>query len=489
MYALSLILILLYTLSLFLLSAFFVTRALHSYEEYTLCGRSLTIWFIIFTYLATWIGGGTIIGLAGSSYLNGAGQYWIFAISCLTGYVFAFVFITRIRSLKLNSIGDMFALRYPGYHQIIRIPVTISLIIRNVTMIGMQFSALSYMLMYIWNIDRNLSILVTFLIITIYTSLSGLWGVVATDILQGFLQTIGMLILLFLTIKLNGGLVNLLTSFDKSGLEGQLSLIGGFGWIKEMLGYFLAFGLFFLMGDQSDWERILSGKTDKTSFWGYLIPLTITLILLLIPAYIGVFQVPLLGSGEVKEYVVYQFIFNLINPVMALIIVLTLFSAIMSSADSYMISTGLLFSNDIIKRFVNKDASEQEMIFWTRMGMVTSGAFGFAFAININDIIFLWISGIAIASIIVIPAYFMAWFSKAANTVGALSGMVCGMGYCTAMLLFKISFDFQTVMMGMGMNIFITVMISYLTRGPSEEDISQTYYWAKKFNSVKNIPK
>ena len=57
---------------LFLLSAFFIKRALNSYEEYTLCGRTLTIWYIIFTYLGTWIGGGTIIGLAGTAYENGA---------------------------------------------------------------------------------------------------------------------------------------------------------------------------------------------------------------------------------------------------------------------------------------------------------------------------------------------------------------------------------------------------------------------------------
>lgn len=57
--------------------------------------------------------------------------------------------------------------------------------------------------------------------------------------------------------------------------------------IGQVIGFVTAFGMFFLMGDQSDWERIYSCKTDRTAFWGYLIPLTITLLLLLMPTYIG----------------------------------------------------------------------------------------------------------------------------------------------------------------------------------------------------------
>ena len=58
----SLVLIGIYITILLLMSAFFVKKALDSYMEYGFCGRSLTIAFVIFTYLGTWIGGGTIVG-------------------------------------------------------------------------------------------------------------------------------------------------------------------------------------------------------------------------------------------------------------------------------------------------------------------------------------------------------------------------------------------------------------------------------------------
>jgi len=191
------------------------------------------------------------------------------------------------------------------------------------------------------------------------------------------------------------------------------------------------------MGDQSDWERVWASKNDKTAFWGYLIPLTVTLLLLLIPTYIGVFQKPVAAPGTEEEYLIYGFVFERLSPILALFITVTIISAIMSSADSFMIGSGQIFSNDIIKRFVNREASDKELIFWTRMGVVVSGTVGFAFAINISDMIYLWISGIAIATVTIIPAYFMAWFSKTANTRGVLWGMGAGMLYCALIYFYR----------------------------------------------------
>ncbi|NLB24887.1 MAG: sodium:solute symporter family protein [Clostridiales bacterium] len=489
MFIISAFFILFYIFVLFLLSAFFVKRALNSYEEYTLCGRSLTIWYIILTYLGTWIGGGTIIALAGGTYAHGASQYWIFASSCLCGFFFAFLFITRIRKLHLISIADMFSLRYPHYGEIIRIPVTIGITVRNVTMIGMQFSALTLMFTFLFDIDRNLAVLVTFLIITGYTSLSGLWAVVATDVFQGILQTIGLFLLLFMTIRANKGLDNILDFYTSLGKESELLVIGGHGWFSYFLLCLFSFGIFFMMSDQGDWERVLSSNTDKTAFWGYLIPLTITLMLLLVPSYIGVFQRPL-GSPHIDPgQLLYYFIFSQASPALALFIVITLVSAVMSSADSFMIATGLIFSNDIIKRFVNKNADDKELIFWTRMGVIASGTIGFAFAINIQDIIYLWITGISFATVLLIPGYIMAWFSKTANTKGVLTGMAASLAYLIILLFFEWEIDPIYTLTGLLINLLITFSVSYFSKRPDIKDVMKTYYFGPQFSFIKNIPK
>lgn len=475
-----------YVIVLFILSAFCIKKALNSYEEYSYCGRSLTIGFIIFTYLATWIGGGTIIGLVGKTYQGGAGQYWLIGISFVVQFFFVLIFLRRIRVLRQPSIAGFLAMRYPDYGELIRIPVTVGILIRNVTMTGMQFGALGYMITYIFGISTNLSVLLIFLIITAYTVLSGLWGVVVTDVFQGILQTTGIVLLVVLTVKLSGGIDEIYRFYQSTGSESFLNILNFENNVGAVLKFILAFGLFFFMSDQTDWERIYSCKTDKIAFWGTAIPLVITLITLVLPAYLGVFQRALsLGQAD-SQMVIYQFIFESIDVKMAMFILVGLIAAIMSSADSFMLASGIVFSNDIIKRFVNKDADDKELIFWTRAFVIITGAIGFAFAINISDIIFIWLTGIGMASIIVIPAYLLAWFSKTANTKGCIAGMCFGILYCIVIAVGYIEPSVNEILIGITGNFVISVLVSLFTYRPLETTVGETYYWSDRFKVLKS---
>lgn len=478
-----------YIIVIFLLSAFFVKRALNSYMEYSFCGRSLTFFFVFFTYLGTWIGGGTIIGLAEKSYMNGANQYWMFGISCLAGFIFVFLFMTRIRKLQVFGISDMLALRFPDHGEIIRIPTAIGLIIRNVTVIGMHFVAMSYMFMFATGIDENLATLITLTVVIIYTTLSGFWGVVITDVLQGIMQSVGMFLLLYFILKFSGGINGIFKYYENSGLESFLSLTGGTFDLTQFTTYILVFGLFFLMGDQSDWERIYSCKTDKTSFWGFLIPLSVTLLLLLLPTYMGVFLKSIVHDSIPTNYILYWFSYNMLPEAITVFLMLTIISSVLSSTDSFMVASGVIFSSDIIKKFINANANDRELIFWSRIAVIIAGAIGFAFAINMLDIFYLWTIGIGISTIIIIPAYFLAWFSKRASTIGVISGMIVGILYSIVIMFSNLDFTPMSIIFGILINVLFTFIISILTKAPEKQEIGNTYYWSEKFAGIKNIPK
>lgn len=455
--------------------------------EYGFCGRSLTITFVIFTYLGTWIGGGTIVGLVGNAYLDGASQYWIFGISCVAGVLFAMFFITRIRRLQVTGIADMLSLRFPEYKEFIRVPATLGLLIRNVTVVGMNFAAMSYMFTYFAGIDHNLATLLSLFLVVAYTVASGLWGVVVTDVLQGFIQTAGMLFLFFSALKNSGGLGSTLDFYERTDQLAAVSLIPSQASAPTILGFLFLFGLFFLMGDQSDWERIYSCKTDKTAFWGYLIPQSITLLLLLLPAFTGVLLRTL--TNDVSDgYVLYWFVSQMISPQMTIFVILVIISSVLSSADSFMVASGVMFSGDIFHRFINPEAGDRELIFWTRVVAILAGSIGYAFAINMLDIMQLWSVGIGIAAVILLPAYFSAWFSRRVNTQGALAGMGTGIVYCASLVLTDASFSVGRVLLGFGLNVLATVVISLSTPPPAPEHVARTYYWAPHFHQTENPP-
>lgn len=107
----SLATVLIYLVILFILSVFLMRKALVSFKDYSYCGRSLSIGFVFFTYLGTWIGGGTIIGLVGRSHDFGASQYWIMGMSCIVELFFAFFFCWTGSGTASAAVSRIFSQR------------------------------------------------------------------------------------------------------------------------------------------------------------------------------------------------------------------------------------------------------------------------------------------------------------------------------------------------------------------------------------------
>lgn len=484
----SILLVAAYILVIVAISLFSMKKTLNSYEEYSLCGRSLNIWYVFFTYLGTMIGGGTIIGLSGLSYMQGLSSYWMLGVPYLVGFPFAFLFITRIRKLQQYSIGDLFALRYPDHGEIIRIPVAVAVIIRNVTVVGMQFSAVSLLMVYLLNIDRNLALLFVFLVITTYTVLGGLWGVVLTDIIQGLLQTTGLAFLFYKSLQHSGGWLETSRYYQAIDETAFLSLLGETGLWNHFGFFLLTIGLYFLISDQGDWQRINSSKNDRVAFWGFIAPLCVSLIWLLIPAYVGVLHRVSLDSVTSYQYAIYVFILDRLTPAMGTFILLCLISAVMSSADSFLLATGLTFSRDIASRFINPQAENRELIFWSKMFTIIAGGMGFAFAISINDLVNLWIVGLTVSTAILLVPYLHTWFSKAMNTAGAFSGMLAGGTACFLWLLLGSPFGLHPIWVGAASNLLAATLVSRFTEKPAQARVMSTYYWSPRFSHIRNIP-
>ena len=426
-----------YLIILFVLSAFLIRKALTSFEDYSYCGRSLGIGFVFFTYLGTWIGGGTIIGLVGRSHDYGASQYWIMAMACFVELFFAFFLIDKIRDKEYKSITVFFASNYPMHGGIVRIPAAAALLIRNVTMIAMQFSALSYLITITFGIGRSLALIIIFIVIIAYTVLSGLWGVALTDVFQGVLQTFSIIALIIVTLYAAGGLRNVEAYYSAEEHLDNLSLFAtDLSWY-EIVMYIAAFGVFFLMNDQTNWERIYASKGSRTAKWGFMLPLVITLISLVLISYLGVFQKVISGGVEDSQSILYTFLLDRGGSVLTIVIMVGLIAAIMSSADSFLLASGIMISEDIIKAFIIKDASDKEMIFFTRIFVVVTGSIAFTFAINIFDILSLWLTGIGMTSMILLPGYFLGWFRRKPSTSHVLAGMGAG-AVCVLLMIFGI---------------------------------------------------
>jgi len=473
-------LVIIYIITIVSISSFFIKKVINSYEEYSLAGRSLGPVYIFLTYFGTWISGGIIIGLADSSFKWGLYQYWIIAVSYCFGFITAPLFFMRIRKLKLYTIGDFFALRFPEHAKLIRILVASAIIIRNITIIGAQFSTVAFLFMITFELNFTTSLLFAAAIVVFYTALSGLRGIAATDVIQGTLQALGLPILLYFIYQQAGGWNEINSFYNNIGGNQYLNLFGGDGGLKKIAVFFITPGLYFLVDDQTTWQRIYASKNDQVAFWGYLAPICAVLLWILLPCYLGVFSKPIFPYFTAFPVALFGFILHL--PVMiSSIILISFISAAMSTADSYLLSCGLTFSRDIYQKVIKSSASEKELIAASRASIFAAGLFSALSCLLIYDIFDLYIAGAFLSGSMIVIPYLYTWFSKRMNAVGIIAGIIAG----GSSFLFAASYlDYTnsiSMLIGLACNLIFSWSFSCFGNKPSTETVMSTYYWSPKY--------
>ncbi|GAB1476812.1 hypothetical protein MASR2M70_16480 [Bacillota bacterium] len=379
-----------YVFVVIFISGIFVRKSIRSYEEYTVANRSLGFFFVFFTYFSTWISGAVIIGLASMAFDWGIYQYWFIAVTYIMGAISGPLFLMRIRKLNVYTVGDFFALRFPENEKLIRILVAISMISRNVTIIGAQFTTMAFLLSISFNIDFQRALYLIAIFIVLYTSLSGIWGVVGTDVMQGIIQVAGISLLLFSVLESAGGLGDIIEFYQQIDGISYLNIFEKMNKTTEIFVLLLAPGMFFIIEDQTTWQRILSSKSDKVAFWGYLAPLGAALVWLLVPCFIGVFSKAIFPYFTAFPLALLNFIAT--RPQwMSIVILFAILSACISTCDSYLLSSGMIFSRDIAHMVFN--ISEDRLIWATRFGIAACGLLSFYAATKVYNIFELYMLG------------------------------------------------------------------------------------------------
>jgi Na+/proline symporter len=266
-----------------------------------------------------------------------------------------------------------------------------------------------------------LSLVIVALLVGGYTALAGMLSISVTDTFNGILMTVGLLLALPFVWSAAGGADAVLAALPESGRR-VTGLYGAFDLLSFTLPTFLL-----VMGDANLHTRFLSARSDgvaRSAAW-LLIPAVLFLdgaIILL--AVGGRALLPDLGAGG---HVIFELALAHTPPLVGALLVATILAVIVSTADSYLLSSSSALLRDVYQRFVAPQADERQLLRMARVLVFVCTLVALAMAFAGEGFFRVAFFAYTIYGVGITPVLLAALFWRRATPAGAIGSMLTGM--------------------------------------------------------------
>lgn len=392
-----------------------------STEDFTVAGRRLGIVVIFFTLLATVVGAASVIGYTGWYWIRGIDQLWFLLGISISYFVFLYYLGPKISEFghKMSGTTPAAWMEY-RYGRVSKYITALLLIVAYLAITAFQYMAMAGIFNKVTGIPYNYALVITAIIVTIYTALGGFWSVASTDVLQGALTLLGIAVLAPVLVSKAGGLGNVLATVPKEHLQ-------PFGNVNPLSA--LSYTLVFLLGIISwpdIWQRCYAAKdkrTIKKSFWLYIVVSIVFLGgLVLLIGFSGKVLYP--GYGDPENILPFM-VMDQLPGVFGALIMSTLIAVIMGTADSTLLISAVMIEEDIYTD-LKSDASDKERFRVNQAATFIGGVVVLVLALVAPSMFDLWVMSADITgATLAIPILLgMGW--KKPSSKAALASISAG---------------------------------------------------------------
>lgn len=329
------IFIVLLIFSVFLAIGFFDFKHSKKIKSYVLAGKSQNSLSVGLSLSATIMGASSTIGMAALVYKIGLpGIWWL--LSGVLGLIILHLFLAK----KANMLNVMTLPEAMGkfYGKYARIFSAILIVIAWSGIVAAQFIAAGKLLSVLSNTDYRVLVILSGLFTVVYTFSGGQFSVFKTDRIQFVILFFGiMLVAVFLIINYKMPAVN------RDFLSFPIN--SNFG-IKKLLIFLFVVGIPYAAGPDM-YSRVFAAKSPKAAQNGVLLTIIAVLLSAVMIAIIGLYAHSFNIKGEKMLIVMFN---SVLPPYISYIFIAAILSAIISSADTCLLSASTILSLDIFKQ-------------------------------------------------------------------------------------------------------------------------------------------
>ncbi len=419
----------------------YFSRRNKNLNEYIIGARSNNLWVTAISAQASDMSSWLLMGLPGVLYFSGLGAangIWT-AIGLIIGTFLNWHFVAeklrRYSALAGDSITlpQYFENRFADPTRLLRVVSGVIIIVFCTLYTASGLSAGGKLFSIILpNFDYQASLLTTLLIVVSYTVVGGFKAVCWTDLFQGMLMFFAIIIIPMTVYGMidtteamvhieqaGSGYFNVLQQTNGEALPIR-SIINDLAW---GLGYF---GIPYVL------IRFMATKNPSTIKVSKRIAMVWVTITLAASCFLGVvgrmyFGNSYLNNPSAAETIFIELTLETCAPFIAGILISAILAALMSTADSQLLSASSSFTNDIVKVLFKRKLSNQMEVIISRGCIVVVSIIAALLAIDENQTVmsmvqYAWAGfGAAFG-----PLVLLSLFNRRMNYQGAIALMITG---------------------------------------------------------------
>lgn len=350
------------------LGCWFVRRSGNT-DEFMAAGRSLPGWVVGMSIFGTFVSSISFLANPGKSYADNWNPF-VFSLSLpVAAWIAVRWFVPHYRRGGHVSAYHHLEARFGPWA---RTYAAVFYLLTQVARVGSILFLVALALHPLTDVPIVAIILVTGVLVTVYTLLGGIEAVIWTDVVQSVVLAAGLiisaLVLLFGMPQGPGQILTIAFEHDKFSLGGMgASLSQSTFWV--VLVYGLAINLQNFGIDQSYVQRYIAARSDRDaarSVWlGALLYVPTSAVLFFIGTALFAFYTAqphlLPGGGEAvrADAVFPHFIVTQLPTGMTGVLIAAILAAAMSSVDSSLNSSATVILSDFHKRYINPNVTER----------------------------------------------------------------------------------------------------------------------------------
>ena len=478
-------------------------RASKSTDDFYLAGRSLKWWVAGTSLVATSFAADTPLVISGWVRSSGISQNWLWWGMAVGGSLTFVVLAAWWRRLEVTTDAEFIERRYSGkpasflrgfygcYH---------ALITNTIVLTWVLLAMLKLVRVILGAEDGSYDIYIVgggLVLALSYSFLSGLWGVVVTDLMQFTLAMFGAIFLAYKSIDALGGFTAAQQAF--AGLPRATTSImplaneEGLSW-DSIAWWSQGFGAFFIFIGVQGWlnknadgggagvQRYSASLDEnharKAALWFNIahycirpwpwIIVGLASIILIDPS-----ALPVVNGAIDHEAAYPMMMAQLLGPGLFGLLCASFLAAFMSTLDTHFNLASAYLVNDVYRRFVRKEAPDKHYVWVGRFAEILIGIIAATFALQADSIANLFTFSLSLMGGLG-PALLLRWFWRRANVFTEISALATStiLTFATKSLDFDYPFSYMVVVLG---SLVVAVSVTYVTP-PADEDTLDRFY-------------